>query len=191
MATLDEPYLVTSYGISPDQPGADKTAYERFKLGVTSVIYRETKASKAGKQQSRRPIAVNTVQGNGIHLVDVGLMLTAFLPDHSRLTMKFLTVFHQLSDQSPLSAFTVSPTTVFTCKAVSVSIEATVPKTQAGNAAASTSAGPSVGGRVRSRKTFAGLQQNGEYQLCCWTEVEDVDGTAVGDAVKNTKNVRI
>lgn len=81
MATLDEPYLVTSYGISPDQLGADKTANERFKLGVTSVIYRETKASKAGKQQSRRPIAVNTIQGNGIHLVDVGLVLTAFLPD--------------------------------------------------------------------------------------------------------------
>ena len=68
MAALDEPYLVTSYGINTDNARAD----ERFKLGVTSVVYRESsKSSKTGKQQSRRAIAVNTVQGNGIHLVDV------------------------------------------------------------------------------------------------------------------------
>ena len=71
MATLDEPYLVTSYGINPDQVRAGKTIEERFKLAVTSVNYLESKASKAGKQQSRRAIAVNTVQGNGINLVDV------------------------------------------------------------------------------------------------------------------------
>ena len=68
MASLDEPYLVTSYGINGDNARAD----EHFKLGVTSVVYRESsKSSKTGKQQSRRAIAVNTVQGNGIHLVDV------------------------------------------------------------------------------------------------------------------------
>lgn len=79
MASLDEPYLVTSYGITPGSSRPSKNADERFKLGVTSVIYRETsKAGKAGKQQSRRAIAVNTVQGNGIHLVDVSSSDSSF-----------------------------------------------------------------------------------------------------------------
>lgn len=196
MATLDEPYLVTSYGINPDQAGPSKAGNERFKLGVTSVNYWEPKASKAGKQQSRRAIAVNTVQGNGIHLVDV----SSSQPNLLNATWNALLTLYeildcssttQLSDQSPLSAFTVSPATIFTCKAVSVSYETSASSSQAVVAAASTSAAPPKAGRVRSRKTFVGLQQNGEYQLCCWTEVEDVDGTAVGDAVKVTKMVRL
>jgi hypothetical protein len=75
MASLDEPYLVTSYGVNASS--SSTSANEHFKLGVTSVIYHEGKGSKnkTGKQQSRRPVAVNTVQGNGVHLVDVRFCL--------------------------------------------------------------------------------------------------------------------
>jgi hypothetical protein len=108
----------------------------------------------------------------------------------------FLFSLEQLSDQSPLAAFTVSPSTTFTSKAISISSEATTEQLAlfASSSLASTSAASSSSNSSalprRSRKTFVGLELDGECQLCCWTELENPDGTSVGEAIRVVKNVR-
>lgn len=93
-------------------------------------------------------------------------------------------------EQSPLAAFTVSPSTTFTASAVSVSYPS-VRKTSLAVGEASTSSAESSSSSRRMRKTFASVHndQEGTAEVWCWTEQESEDGSSSAQPVKSSFSV--
>ena len=67
---MEEPYLLASYGVD------SVTDADPFAVRVNGLQYQEDSVvngstSSRAKQRERQPVAVTTVQRNGVHLVDV------------------------------------------------------------------------------------------------------------------------
>lgn len=70
LIAMEEPYLLASYSVD------SVTDADPFAVRVNGLQYQEDSAvngsaSFRAKQRERRPVAVTTVQRNGVHLVDV------------------------------------------------------------------------------------------------------------------------
>ena len=188
MATLEEPFLLSASNFDAST-SKHTNGPPGFAVGIKSVLDikvhfgEDLKKKQVRKGDARRSVAITTVQGNGVHLTDVGCVC---LPGRCLIDS-----FFQLSDQTPLSSFTVSPSTIFTSTAVSVSYLATKDALNFNEGVASSSIPASS--LERTRKTFVGVEREGAsgttYEVWCWTEQEKKDGTGEGEAVKTVRNV--
>ena len=81
MASLDDPFLLSTYSneASTRKEGNDDFS---FRVATSAVVYLDNelgegldvKNKQARSGGNRKTIAVNTVQANGVHLIDVKMM---------------------------------------------------------------------------------------------------------------------